>query len=91
VLDQTVDDDVAGEVVRLGGETADHAMAQHRLGQGGDVLAGDVEAAVQQGPRLAADDQLLAGARTGTPLQPFGGIGDVVAMPGRVACTRSTT
>jgi len=43
-------------------------VPQHRQGEGADVLAGDVVASLQEGPRLAGQDQRLAGARAGAPL-----------------------
>ncbi len=51
VLQEPVDQPVAGHAVRLGFETEQQAMAQHRAGAGPDVVEGDVEAAGQQGAR----------------------------------------
>ena len=62
--------DVVGrDAFALGGETQHQAVPQHRLGQRLDVLAGDVGAAVQQGPGLGAEDQELHGPRAGAPAE----------------------
>ena len=44
-------------------------MTKHRLGHVGNVPAGNVEPAVQHRAGLAAEDQILASSRTGTPTE----------------------
>ena len=48
---------VGRDAFALGGEAQHQAMPQHRLGQGLDVVAGDVRAALQQCAGLGAQDR----------------------------------
>src|SRR5262245_33517072 len=70
LLQEPLDDGVRGDAFAGGGEVGQDAVAQHREGQGLDVLALDVAAAVEQGASLAAQDQVLDGTRAGAPRQP---------------------
>ena len=71
LLEQAVDDHVGGDAFGLGGEVRDDAVAQHRVGDRGHVLGGDVRAAVDRRVRLGTQDQVLARARTGSPGDPL--------------------
>src|SRR4051812_35346575 len=58
--EQPVDHLVAVHTSGLGAEGGEDAVAQHRVGHGGDVVGGDVDAAVENCPRLAGHDQVNA-------------------------------
>src|SRR5687768_6663086 len=45
-VEQLVDDAIGGHTLRLRVEVREHAVAEHRMGEGADVLEADVEAAV---------------------------------------------
>ena len=62
---------VGALLLGFGGERQQQAVAHHRRGQRGDVLARRGQAAVQQRARLGRQHQRLAGARTGAPAHPF--------------------
>ena len=62
VGDEALDQEVGGQPAGLGGEIADHSMAQHRLGQDVDVFGRHMIAAPEQGAGFAAQDELLSGA-----------------------------
>src|SRR5262245_31362734 len=49
---EVVDQAVGGVALRLGAVRGDDAVAQDRVSDGGDVLGGDVEAALEQRARL---------------------------------------
>ena len=51
----------------LGVEVGDDAVPQHGTGHGADVVAAGVEAAVQHGPGLRPQHQVLARPRAGAP------------------------
>ena len=57
--------DVGRLPLGLGLEVGADAVPQHRDGDLADVVERDAEAAVHRGHRLAAEDQVLAGARAG--------------------------
>ncbi len=62
-------DDVVGlDAFRLGVEVRQDAVPQHGMGHGANVLAAGVAAALQHGPRLRAQHQVLARPGTGAPL-----------------------
>src|SRR5262249_47050979 len=60
-----------GDAFTLGGEIRNEPMPQNGHGDGGDVLGGDVAAALQQGVRLGGQDQVQAGPRPRAPGEPF--------------------
>ncbi len=70
LLEQLLDDRVGGDAFGRGGEVGQDAVPQHRVGQRLDVVGRDVRPAVEQGAGLAAEDQVLHGARAGAPGQP---------------------
>src|SRR5207245_568221 len=66
-LDEALDDVVRRDPFALGGKIEHEPMPQHGLGQGLNVVGGDVRAAVQEGPRLGAQDHKLHRPRPGAP------------------------
>ena len=64
---QPVDHVVGGDAFALGGEVEHQPVPQHGLGQGLDVVGRDVGPAVQQGPGLGAQDQVLHRPRARPP------------------------
>src|SRR5437867_2582692 len=46
-------------------------MPQHGIGESLDILALDMGSAIEQRPRLAAEDEVLHGTGAGTPRQPI--------------------
>src|SRR5690606_28755557 len=65
--EEMVDDRLASDSLRLGGEAHLDAMAEHRLGQGAHVFAFGREATVKHGAGLGGEDQILRGPGTGAP------------------------
>src|SRR5688500_17464188 len=65
--DQAVDDFVRIHSVALCGEVHDQAVPQHGLGERLDIVGGDMRAALEQCPGLAAENEKLHSARSGAP------------------------
>src|SRR5271170_2487596 len=70
-FDQLSHDLIAADSLGFGVEIGHDAMTQHRQRHLADVVGTDVIAAFEKGSRLAGEDQILAGARTGTPAYEF--------------------
>src|SRR6266545_3376076 len=66
-LHQPTDDVLDTHSLRLRPIVNENAMAERRVDQGADVVGRDVRPAGQQGPGLAAQDQVLGGAKAGAP------------------------
>src|SRR5436853_197711 len=66
-LEQLLDNLVAVDAFGFGVEVGDDAVAQRGQRDGRDVFGRDVVAALQHGTGFAAEDQILAGARAGSP------------------------
>ena len=60
------------DALGVGVERRHEAMPQHRVRHFADVLRRDVQPAVQDRPRLAAEDQILARARPRAPGDQLG-------------------
>src|SRR4051794_41805153 len=70
-IEEPPHDLVGVDTVRLGLEVDEDAVAQHRQRDGADVVEVDDGAPLEERPRLAAEQQRLAGARTGAPAHPL--------------------
>ena len=66
-FEQAVDDLVGSYSVALGGEVHHEPMSQHGFCQCAHILDRYMRAAVNERPRLSAEDEKLRSARTGTP------------------------
>src|SRR5437660_317387 len=69
-FEQASDDRIGSDAFGGGREVRQDPMAQDGISKSLDVLALHVRAAVQQGSRLTAKDQVLHRPRTRTPRQP---------------------
>ena len=64
-------DVVRSHAFALGGEIGNDAMAENRQGDAGDVVHADMIIAVEDRLGLTGENQIQAGARAGTPGEPF--------------------
>ena len=73
-------DIVGGDAFALRGEIRDDAVAHDRQRDGGDVIAADIDLALQNGVGFRGHDEVQRGARTRAPAQPF--FAKIEALPG---------
>ena len=74
-----VDDAVGGEAFGLGRVVGDHAVPQHGVGGGANVLDGHVIASLQGSAGLAGQNHELHGSRAGPPADHL--LDEVRAVP----------
>jgi len=64
-IEESLDDGLDGDAFGLGAVIEEDAMAEGRLGEGLDVLGGDVDAASEQCADFGSEDEALTGAEAG--------------------------
>src|SRR6185436_6383300 len=69
-LEQSIDDFVDGNTLGLRAVIDQNAMAQGRMGQGANILLGDMGASLEEGANLGAKHEKLSGAQTRAPTDP---------------------
>ena len=69
-LEDSVDDLIGIDALGVGVEVGEDAVPQHGPDHGADVAGADGQAAVEDGPGLGRQDDVLGGAGPGAPGQP---------------------
>ena len=72
---------IGGNPLGLSLEVDDQAMAQRRLGHGGNVVKADIETPFRQGTNLGPEQQSLSAARAASKSKKL--VGDI---EGRIGC-----